>query len=58
LEIEQRFLLYTSGFGYNKAQSMFWRFVFWAAIVEVLVCLVPSELTGIISLQHLWHIGG
>jgi hypothetical protein len=40
------------------AQAMFWRFVFWAAIVEVLVCLVPFELTGIISLLHLWHIGG
>ena len=36
---------------------MFWRFVVWVAIVEVLVCLVPFELTGIISLLHLWHLG-
>jgi hypothetical protein len=58
-KIKKRFVLYASGFGCNKvAQAMFWRFVFWAAIVEVLVCLVPFELTGIISLLHLWHIGG
>jgi hypothetical protein len=36
---------------------MFWRFVVWVAIVEVLVCLVPFELTGIISWLHLWRIG-
>jgi hypothetical protein len=37
---------------------MFWRFVVSVAIVEVLVCLVPFELTVIISLLHLWRIGG
>ena len=36
---------------------MFWKFVVWVAIVEVLVCLVPFELTGIISLLHVWHLG-
>jgi hypothetical protein len=28
------------------------------AIVEVLVCLMPFELTGIMSFLHLWHICG
>jgi hypothetical protein len=28
------------------------------AFRKVLVCLVPFELTGIISLLHLWRIGG
>jgi hypothetical protein len=37
---------------------MFWRIVVVLGVVEVLVCLVPFELTGIISLLHLWHIGG
>jgi hypothetical protein len=37
---------------------MLWRIVVWVAVVEVLVCLVPFELTGIISLLHLWGICG
>jgi hypothetical protein len=37
---------------------MFWRIVFWVAVVEVLVCLVPFELAGIIILLNVWHIGG
>jgi hypothetical protein len=58
-EVEKRFLLYASGFCcYKRARTMFWRIVVWLAIVEVLLCLVPFELTGIISLLHLWHIGG
>jgi hypothetical protein len=40
------------------AQAMFWRIVVWVAAVEVLVCLVPFELTGIVSLLHLWHVVG
>jgi hypothetical protein len=37
---------------------MFWRIVVWVAAVEVLVCLVPFELTGFISLLHLWRVVG
>jgi hypothetical protein len=38
---------------------MFWRIVFWVAVVEVLVRLVPFELAGIIILLNVWqHIGG
>jgi hypothetical protein len=58
-EKKKQFLLYASGFSCNKkAQAMLWRIVVWVAVVEVLVCLVPFELTGIISLLHLWRICG
>jgi hypothetical protein len=51
--------LYASGFCcYKIGEAMFWRIVFWVAVVEVLVCLVPFELAGIIILLNVWHIGG
>jgi hypothetical protein len=37
---------------------MFWRIVFWVAVVEALLFLAPFELVGIISFLDLWRIGG
>jgi hypothetical protein len=51
--------LYVSGFRYNKwPESMWWRLVITVAIVEVLVCLVPIEVAGIIALFRPWLFGG
>jgi hypothetical protein len=36
---------------------MLWRIVFWVAIVEVLLCVVPIEMAGVIALLRLWLIG-
>ena len=36
---------------------MLWRIVFWLAVVEVLLCVVPIELTGMIALFRLWLLG-
>jgi hypothetical protein len=29
---------------------MFWRIVFWVAVVEVVVCVLPIELTGVTAM--------
>jgi hypothetical protein len=51
--------LYVSGFRYNKwPESMWSRLVITVAIVEVLVCLAPIEVAGIIALFRPWLFGG
>jgi hypothetical protein len=36
---------------------MFWRAVFWIAIVEVLICVLPIELAGLTALLRLFVFG-
>jgi len=36
---------------------MLWRIVFWVAIVEVLLCVVPFELAGVIAFLRVWLVG-
>jgi hypothetical protein len=37
---------------------MLWRIVVSVAIVEVLVCVLPIELAGVITILRLWLFGG
>ena len=37
---------------------MFWRVVFWVAVVEALVFVLPIELAGITALMRLFLFGG
>jgi len=41
----------------NNAPTMFWRAVFWIAIVEVLICVLPIELAGLTALVRLFLFG-
>jgi hypothetical protein len=51
--------LYASGFCYNNiGKAMLWRIVVSVAIVEVLLCVLPIELAGVIALLRLWLFGG
>jgi hypothetical protein len=36
---------------------MFWRIVFWVAVVEVVVCVLPIELTGVTAMIRLKFSG-
>jgi hypothetical protein len=37
---------------------MLWRIVVSVSIVEALLCVLPTELTGVIALLRLWLFGG
>ena len=37
--------------------TMFWRAVFWIAIAEVLICVLPIELAGLTALLRLFVFG-
>jgi hypothetical protein len=37
---------------------MFWRIVFWVAVVEVVVCVLPIELTGLTAMIRFLFFGG
>lgn len=36
---------------------MFWRAVFWVAVAEVLLCVLPIELAGVTALIRLLLFG-
>jgi hypothetical protein len=36
---------------------MFWRIVFWVAVVEVVVCVLPIELTGVTAMIRFLFFG-
>ena len=48
--VSKRSTLYGLGYRYNIDPTMFWRAIFWVAVVEVLICVLPIELAGITAL--------
>jgi hypothetical protein len=42
----------------GNPETMFWRIVFWVAVVEVVVCVLPIELTGVTAMIRFLFFGG
>jgi|GEM_PF-6599233 hypothetical protein len=39
-------------------ETMFWRIVFWVAVAEVALCILPIEVTGMLAMVRFLFLGG
>ena len=54
-----RFILYGLGYCCNrKPRNDVLAYVFWVAVVEVVVCVLPIELTGVTAMIRFLFFGG
>ena len=42
----------------GSLETMFWRIVFWVAVAEVALCVLPIEVTGMTAMIRFLFFGG
>ncbi|MFZ0503547.1 MAG: hypothetical protein WAM44_07540, partial [Chthoniobacterales bacterium] len=42
----------------GSPETMFWRIMFWVAVAEVALCVLPIEVTGVTAMVRFLFFGG